>query len=172
MDDKDANILLREKVESLEGVVNELREQLKELRSTIETERAAREHDKAQIAELKRQVEHLTGNAKPAGEEGRTPKVGGYNTLHIPPAPKPKATFVVKVLNLNGEPILDRAEIGPTEQVRKLMYMVADALGGHHRVHFFLPGDHELQAETYIEDAGLENGSVVTAVRKPVAVEN
>ena len=35
---------------------------------------------------------------------------------------KPKTNFTVTVLNLNGEPMLDRAEIGPTEQVRKLMY--------------------------------------------------
>jgi len=70
----------------------------------------------------------------------------------------------VTVVNLNGEPILERVEIGPTEQVRKLMHMVADALGGHHRVHLFAPDAHELQADTCIGDAGLLNESVVTAV--------
>jgi len=86
------------------------------------------------------------------------------------PEKKPETNFTVTVVKpLSGEAILDGVEVGANEQVRVLMFRVADVLGESHRVRLFA-GDRELSADTYMEESGLKDGSTVTALTKPVRV--
>lgn len=83
------------------------------------------------------------------------------------PQKKPETNFTVTVVKLSGEAILHGVEVCANEQVRVLMFRVADVLDGSHRVQLFAD-DQELSADTYMEDSGLKDGSTVTALTKPV----
>lgn len=77
----------------------------------------------------------------------------------------------IKVIDLNGEDMLDKLELVATERVAVLKTMIVDGLGGNVRVDLVV-GDQRLPPNASLEECGLVSDGKVTAVLKaPVVPE-